>query len=68
MAFFTELEEKILKFVQKQKTLNSQSNLKKEKQMEESGSLISEYTAKLPSSKQYVSAQIHNNGSVEQVI
>ena len=31
MAFFTELEQEILQFVWKQKTLNSQSNLEKEK-------------------------------------
>ena len=31
MAFFTELEEKILQLVETQKTPNSQSNLEKEK-------------------------------------
>ena len=36
-----------------QKSLNSQSNLEKEKQLEESGSLASDYTEKLQSSKQY---------------
>ena len=36
-----------------QKTPNSQSNLEKEKQLEESGSLTSGYTTKLQSSKQY---------------
>ena len=32
MAFFTELDQKTFKFVWKQKTPNSQSNLEKEKQ------------------------------------
>ena len=36
-----------------QKTLNSQSNLKKEKKLEESGSLTSDYTTKLQSSRHY---------------
>ena len=36
-----------------QKTPNSQSNLEKEKQLEESGSLTSDYTIYLQSSKQY---------------
>ena len=36
-----------------QKTLKSQSNLEKEKQLEESHSLTSDYTTKLQSSKQY---------------
>ena len=35
------------------KTLNIQSNLDKEKQLEDSGSLAPDYTAKLQSSKQY---------------
>ena len=36
-----------------QKTLNSQSSLKKGKQLEESTFLTSDYTAKLQSSRQY---------------
>jgi len=36
-----------------QKTLNSQSNLEKEKQLEESGSLTSNYTTKLQKSREY---------------
>ena len=36
-----------------QKTLNSQSNLEKEKEPEESGSLAAHYTTKLQSSKQW---------------
>ena len=36
-----------------QKTPNSQSNLEKENQLEESGSLASDYTTKLQSSTQY---------------
>ena len=38
MAFFTELEQEILIiYVETQKTPNSQSNLEREKQLEESG-------------------------------
>ena len=36
-----------------QKTLNSQGNPEKEKQLEESVSLTSDYTSRLQSSKQY---------------
>ena len=36
-----------------QKTLNRESNLEKQKQLEESGSLSPDYTTKLKSSKQY---------------
>ena len=36
-----------------QKTPNRQSNLEKEKQLEESGSLTSDYTTKLQKSRQY---------------
>ena len=36
-----------------QKTTNGQSNLEKEKQLEDSGSLTSDYTTKLQTSKQY---------------
>ena len=54
MAFFTKLEQKNLKtFMETKKTPNSQNNLGKEKQLEESGSLTSDYTANLQSSKQY---------------
>ena len=55
MAFYKEWEQ-ILKnfFAEKQKTPNSQSNLKKEKtELEESGSLSLDSTTKLQSSKQY---------------
>ena len=49
MAFFTELEQKVLKIcMETQKTLNSQSNLDKEKmELEKSGFLTSDYTTKL---------------------
>ena len=48
MAFFTELEKKILQFIWKtQKTLNKQSSLEKEMELEESTLLISDYTTKL---------------------
>ena len=50
-AFFTELEQKILTLcMETQKTPNSQSNLeKKKRELEESGSLTSDYTTKLQS-------------------
>ena len=52
--FFTELEQKNLKIcMETQKTLNRESKLEKEKQLEESGSLSPDYTTKLKSSKQY---------------
>ena len=49
MAFFTELEQKVFTVcMETQKTLNSQSNLEKEKtELEESGSPTSNYTTKL---------------------
>ena len=50
MAFFTQLEQKNLKIcMETQKTPKSQSNLGKEEQseLEESGSLTSDYTTKL---------------------
>ena len=50
MAFFTEYFLKIC--METQKTLNSQSNLKKEKQLGESGSLNIDYTTELQESKQ----------------
>ena len=50
MTFFLEHFKKIC--METQKTLNSQSNLKKEKQLGESGSLTIDYTTKLQESKQ----------------
>ena len=48
VVLFTELEQKVFKFVWKQqKTLNSQSNLKKNTELEESSSLTSDCTTKL---------------------
>ena len=47
MAFSTELEQKNFEVVWKKKILNSQGNLEKEKtDLEESGSLTSDYTTK----------------------
>ena len=45
VEFFTELEQKKFKFVEKHKKPYTQRNLEKEKQ--ESGSLTSDYTTKL---------------------
>ena len=46
MAFFTQLEQKILQCVWKQKTPNRQSNLEKEKQeLTESDTLTADYSA-----------------------
>ena len=54
MTFFTELEEKNFTIcMETQKTPKHQSNLEKEKQLEESGSLTTDYTTKLQSSRQY---------------
>ena len=47
MPYFTELEQKNLNLYGNTKTLNSQSNLWKEKELEELGFLISHYTTKL---------------------
>ena len=50
----------------KEKTPNSQSNLEKEKQLEESGSLTSDYTTKLQKSRQYgtgTKTEIQINGA-----
>ena len=48
MAFFTELDQKILLSIETQNTPNSQSNLEKENQsLEQSGSLTSNYITKL---------------------
>ena len=52
MAFFTELEQKISKFMWKQKkTLNSQSSLQKGMELEESTCVTSDYITKLQSSR-----------------
>ena len=40
----------------KKKTLNTQNNLEKEEQLEQSHSLTSDYTTKLQASKQYGAA------------
>ena len=56
ITFFTELEQKkFLIYMKTQNTTNSQSNLKGGKKMdlEESVSLILDYTTKLQSSKHY---------------
>ena len=54
MAFFTELEWNILKFVEKHKICPNRQILRKKKmELEESGSLTSDYTTKLQSSKHY---------------
>ena len=46
MAFFTQLEQKILQCIWKQKTPNRQSNLEKEKQEPtQSGTLTADYSA-----------------------
>ena len=45
-------------FTEIQKTPNSQSNLEKEKELEELDALISDFTTKLQSSKQYSSIQL----------
>ena len=51
VVFFADLEQQQQKnlkiYTKTQKILNSQSNLEKEKQLEESGSLTSDYTIKL---------------------
>ena len=56
-AFFAELEQKTLKFVCRNiRPLTALEILKKKIELEESGSLTSDYTTKLQSSKQYVTA------------
>ena len=68
IVFFTQLEQKkkVLICVETQKTLNGQSNSEKEKtELEESGSLTSDYTAKLQSSKQH-GTDWHRNGNIDQ--
>jgi len=49
-----------------QKTPNSQSKLEKEKELEESTFLISDYTTKLQSSRQYGTGTKHKYRSMEQ--
>ena len=48
MAFFTELDQKkFIICVEAQKTMNSQSSPEQERQLEELGSLTSDYSTKL---------------------
>ena len=49
-----------------QKTLNSQSNPEKEKQLEKSGFTTSDYATKLQSSKQYGEWYWHKNRNTDQ--
>ena len=59
MAFFTEIEQKILQFAWKYMRSRSQSSLEEKKvELEESGSLTSDYTKKLPKSRQYSTSLI----------
>ena len=54
MAFFTELKQKILQFVWKHKWPQiAKESWEWKTELEESGSLTSDYTRKLQSSKQY---------------
>ena len=47
MAFFTELDQKVLQFVWKHKRPKLPSNFERKTELEESGSLTSDYTTKL---------------------
>ena len=67
MALFTELEQKILKFVWKQNRPQIVKEVLRKLELEESGSLTSDYTAKLYSNQNsMVLAQKQKYRSMEQ--
>ena len=53
MAFFTELEQKILQFIWKYKRLQRAKAILRETELKKSGSLTSNYMTQLQSSRQY---------------